>query len=86
MGLFDFGLVNLGMGISISMENSLEEKQTMVSNAVCDTAINNRWSRDEKEDIHTALDLCFELRQKLKDLHPNAEGYMRNLLRDGLFL
>ncbi len=34
---------------------------------------NARWERDEKEDTKTALDLIYELKNKLRKLHPVAE-------------
>jgi hypothetical protein len=44
--------------------------------------INSRYARNEREDVHEAIDLMFEFLGKIKNLHPSAENVALNILRN----
>lgn len=44
-------------------------------------AVDNRYNRDEKEDLKKALDHLWEFRQKLAELHPNIVHTVEMLLQ-----
>lgn len=41
----------------------------------------SRYSRNEKDDIKTAIDALYEFKRKLDELHPTATDLIENMLQ-----
>lgn len=41
----------------------------------------NRWSRDQKEDMKTAIDLLYKFKQDLDKLHPECTNIIEKMLQ-----
>lgn len=49
-----------------------------------DSTYEQRWKRDEKSDLHAAIDEFYRFSELIKSLHPHVENSIRALLRSQL--
>jgi hypothetical protein len=47
-----------------------------------DIARNERWNRNEQEDLKSAIDALYEFRRKLENLHPNCIDLVNTMLQN----
>jgi hypothetical protein len=46
------------------------------------SATNERYSRNEKDDVYAAIDYLYSFLEKIKQLHPSAEHIALTILRN----
>jgi hypothetical protein len=63
---------------------TVEASQRIEAGDSCQV-MDTRWGRNEKDDMHIMIELVYELKKKLMQMHPRAIDLVRNMISTSIF-